>query len=302
MKKSLLSNMKIWITVTLSVLLVGMVLFGIFGFAKSVDYKDGYEISVTANDILDDSVDVMKNATEKYFNDNGLKPVKGSSQTLNGGETLVYKFYNDVSDHKEGLKAAVQEALDSKGLTVTVDSYETIKEYDSYAGYAILAGCIVLAAAFVYCLITDKNVASGLALLAASIVSVLLYMSLTAIIRVSFAPFGVAMGVFAGLLSLVYSFGILARCKDTVKKDVKAAAAEIGEKAALKSSLRICVIECTIIVLGIIAIIAGGGVLASFGALALIASASSAFTSIIFAAPIWAALLGTKPGKNVPAK
>ena len=153
MKKSLLPGMKIWITIIISVLLVGMVLLGIFGFNKSIDYRAGYEVSVTANDILDDSVEIMKSTTEKYFSDNGLKPVKQTEQQLNGGETLIYKFDKDVSAHKDGLQTAVQAKLTEKGLTVTVNTYETMKKYESYAGYAILAGCIVLAAFFLYNLI-----------------------------------------------------------------------------------------------------------------------------------------------------
>lgn len=303
MKKSVLSNMKIWVTVLLSLLLVGMVLFGVFGFNKSIDYKEGYEVQVSANDILDDSVSIMKNATEKYFSDNGLKPVNSSSQTLNGGETLVYKFDKDVSEHIDGLKTDVQAALDSKGITVEVNAFETIKKYDSYAGYSILAGCIVLAIAFIYNTIADKmKIANALTIVAAAMVSILLYMALVAIIRVSFAPFGVAMGVLSGLLTLVYSTGILAKCKEAVNKGVKKTNFEIGEDAVKNSALRLCVIECTIIIVALITIIFGSAVVASSGILALIASASATFVSAIFVGPLWATLSGKKPDKNRPAE
>ena len=225
---------KLFIIITLSLLVVGMTIFGVFGFNQTVDYKDGYEVRVSIDQSVGKAKDILLEETNAYFADNGVKSDAYAFQKLDDGKTLVYKFTNKAPDAVSGVAAHVDDKLLAEGLDVktTVDVAEVIgnKKFDVVG--LILAVSIAIVVTFLFALIMEK-LAASIAVLFSSTVAGLAFIALMSIVRLPAYPFigfSVALSVaLAGVLSI----STANRLRGAFKAAEKPVASQIAESVML---------------------------------------------------------------------
>lgn len=294
MKFSITKYFKIFLIIALSVVVVGMVFLGIFGFNKTVDYGAGYETKVHVNQYTPtgNTIEVTKFATEEYFGENGVKPLAYTQRAEGTGLDLIYKFNKDVSEKCAGLEAAVQNALDTNaevvGLTATVEFYQTKAAASGQFGWILLAVGIAAVVFFVYLLFAAKF-AQAISVISSAVLSAILYISLASITRVPIYPTGSIIGVFAFVLSAVLSAVMASRFKEISKLNENLSAEEIADEGARKSLLRFIVIGALVAFASIIFIAVGPAYVRFVGIQLFLADlavlfASFNFTPIIFSA------------------
>lgn len=217
---ALAKKYKLFIVITLAILVVGMTLFGIFGFNQAVDYKDGYEVRVSVEQKAGNSLTVLESATEEYFAKEGIKPIEYATQKMDEGKTLVYKFNKDVKIDEDALAAHIQSKLDADSsitnLTATAD-YNSVVGYKEFkAGYLLLAVSVAVVAIFVYTVIMEK-LSGAVATVGASVLAALAFVALMAITRLPAYPVVGVTIALAMVSCAVLACATVARCKEEYK-------------------------------------------------------------------------------------
>ncbi len=293
MKFSFANRIRLFLIVTLTLLVVGMTIFGVLGFNQTVDNKPSYEMQVSVDQIAGDSVEILKTSSESAINnlfDNY------SVQEMNEGSVLVYKFSYDVTEKAAEVQASVQTALANcsvSGINANVKVYQNLGNYYSQAGVVILALSIAIVVIFVYALIMNK-LAGGVAVVCSSILSVLLFLSIMAITRIPAQPYLAVLCSATAVIASVLALVITTKYKATLKAEEKLTSFEIAEN--VNNSFR-----SIYVILGVglacLAIIAGAiGALSSvFLGLAVLVSGVASMASAVYMTPfIWSLISGKR--------
>ena len=290
---SLSKRFKIFTVVALALVLVGMIVLGIFGFNNTVDFKGGYEVKVHVNQYTatDNTIDVAKSATEKYFSDNGLKATAYSQQADGTGLDLIYKFTSDVTEKCGGLEEAVQTALTEKAEVTGLTATASVLRFDAVSGgksLIILAICLSAVALFVYALFAVR-LSGAVTVICTSVIGILLYTALISIFRVPVDPTGDVGAALVFALSEILSIVLAHRFKETsiVRDDLTVEeVADLGVKQGL---LRLIFIACAVAAASVILIAVGPAYIRLLGVQLLIASASSFFAAFAFTSTLYVA-------------
>lgn len=291
---------KLWITITLALIVAGMAILGIFGFNQTVDYSDSYELQVKVEKNLGDANVIMTEEVDKYFAEKGIKDAEYSRQSETDGEKLIYKFkssetlFEDASGLdtiKSELKTRIEQAfidrgseqIKNAGLQVEVNAYSATHVINQNVWKFVLAIGIALVVMLVYVMIMEK-VAGSLTVFFNAIIASILTIALMALTRVPAYPYLYGAIAISALLASVISMVIVNRCKEIARNvaNEKMTASEIGAKATGLSALRVMFMGGAILVASLLLIILGTGMLKLMGLQLLVAGASSIFTAYGF--------------------
>lgn len=307
--KSVTGKFKIWLVVTLVVIVAGMAILGVFGLNQSVDTAPAYEIDVSVDVNIDNASETLKSASEKYFDDNGMSVVKYATQTFGDGEKVAFKFSyldeNNIAAIKSGLKTAVESALADKGLgglEVTVNAYESQGYNYKPIGYTVLAFGIAAVAIFVYYAFMEK-ISGALTVICSSAISAVLYIALAALTRIpADAYFGTCVAfaaVFAGVLSGI----IVNRCGELIRNvgNDKKSYFEIGDIATNSSVTRFAFLSVALLIACAVLAILGSVMVKFIAAHVAIAGIASLFVAYVWTAVLWAAFKNFKKDKKYQA-
>lgn len=294
----LIKKFKWFIVATLAILVVGMTLFGIFGFNNTVDYKESYEVKVSIDQNVDDAVKILKETTDKFFETNGIDDKGYAFQTQGNGTTLIYKF-SSLSDAQlakiDGLESVLNTALASTSAVATVDDPSIVLgANDLQSGWVILALGIAMVAIFIYLLIMEK-LASAVAVICSSALSTLLFVALMAITRVPAIPFVEVLACLAGIIGAVLAVTTVGRYREEIKNTTgKFSAASVADAVAKKDKKKY--------LLALIAILVAAVAVAAFfvpyimimGAQIAIAGLVATFSAYFMTPFMWVLIKGRK--------
>ena len=298
MKKTTIDRIKFFIVATLSILLVGFIILGIFGFNGTVDYPNksvnGYELQVSVDQKAGDAYGIMKTSTEEFFNNNGLTPVN-ASQTLANGKTIIYKFDKDVTDKVAALKEYVSGKLTAAELSVdfTAEVYELYKQGFDGVWWLILAGGIALVIIFVYALIMEK-LAGSVAIIFSSVLSALLFVALLAITRIPAAPFVGAGVIAAAVIGGAMSVATVNRFKEENKNNDSLSVKDITDKVLKTERDKYIIFGAAVAVASVAFIVFGLSYLMIAGAQLLLAGLAGTFTAYLGSTFMWSVIKGSK--------
>ena len=289
----ILNKTKIFLIAGLAIVLVGMVFLGIFGLNKTVDYKESYEIKVSVNINEKNSSEVVKDATEKYLADNGVSYVRYGTQSLEDGETFIYKTQDKKELDAEGLKNAVQAALDEKaevaGLIAYASIYKISVTYSGNVLKTVIAIAVAAAIVFVIGLFTLKA-AGATTVLSVSVISALLFVSLISLLRIPAEPsFFVAMAASV-ILAQTFAFADVYSFERELKATEKSDFAQIKDGVLSKSFKSAVMILCATVIFTIVSLIFGEIYLLFSGLQLIIAVLTAGLTSLVGSPVIFDAL------------
>lgn len=217
---------KLFIIITLSILVVGMTLLGVFGFNQTVDYKDSYEVRVSIDQSVEKAKDILLEETNAYFAENGIKSKSYAFQKLDDGKVLVYKFNKEVPAAVDGVAAHVDAKLTAESLNAktTVDVSKIIGNKKSSVGALLLGIGVATVLTFIFALIMEK-LAASVAVAFSSALSFITFIALMSITRLPaypFVGFSVAISVaLAGVLSISTANRLRNEYKTAEKPDAK---------------------------------------------------------------------------------
>ena len=295
-----MNKMKWFIIAALSILVVGMTLFGIFGFNNTVDYRVSHEIQVSVDQNIDEAKTILKSSSEKFFSDNKISIV--SSQIADEGATIYYKLNTDQTSKISALKTAIQTALDADTDTVGINAEAkislTVKGGYLQTGSVLLALGIALVVIFLFVLIMEK-LAGAVAVVASAAASTLIFVSLMAITRIPAVPFVEIMATFGGLLAAVLAISNVGRYKEEIKNsDTKYSVCDIVEKVAIKDAKRYLFVLIAVLVASVAVMVFFTPYMLVMGGQLAIAGISAIVCSYFITPLVWTAIKGRKEKKN----
>lgn len=294
-------NIKIWIIAALITVLLGAIFIAVFGLNNTPDYKAAYEVSVSVDQNVNGSGELIKTTSEKYFSEKGYKYSSYATQITEDGATYIYKFNNAGDISESELKGKLEDALtadaDLNGLGLTVNALykKTATTADVNAGMVILACALSLLAAFIIALFMVK-LASATTIIINAVLSAIIYISLISITRIPAMPDFAIGGAIAVILAAVMTFVIAARYKETFKLNDKADVKAVAESGVKEGLLRLCFIAAAGI-FAAIALSATGSIYLLFTGLKVLVATVSAFLVSVVSTPVLFSTL-----KNVKAK
>ena len=292
----ILNKSRIWIIITVAVLVLGITFLTIFGFNNGVDFKKSYEVKISASEGINNVTDTIESSATEYFNENGIDFSSYAVQVTTNGD-VIYKFNQNVSNlNVEDLKNAVITAINEvdglEGIEITVNGpYETAVYYKLSVGYIILAVALAVVAIFVYLYFMEK-LAGALSVLATSLASMLFYTALLALTRIPASPYYLATLIGSFILTGIISVVIVNRCNE-LRKNVgndKFADIEIADKATVASLFRVAFMVGALVVSAIALLIFGSGYLKFLGLQIIALALTSSFVSLAWTGTIWSYL------------
>ena len=278
MKCNLSKYVKIGLVVTLGLILIGMVFFGIFGFNKTLDNSTSYQVIVSVDQDIDGEGAKVKETAEKYFDEVGVKVF--SVQEANEGSTYIYILKENKVD-AELLKNKVQEAV---GDSVVAEcSLKEVKEdFSNQVVNTVIALAVALAVIFVYLLVVNK-LATALTVIFNAIYASILAIALFALTRIPvFATieiYVVAAFVLSAILSVV--IGSRAREVETLVGNEKLTKGEVITQAIKDSMFRLLAFIVVVVAIGIVLVSAFTPHLIYSAIHVLIAGVSALVVSVI---------------------
>jgi preprotein translocase subunit SecF len=292
MKCSITSKIKTWLVITIAVIVVGMAMLGVLNINKGVDYVPSYEVSVSVDQDVANASETVKIEAEKYFAEKGLKLVSYAYQSMQKGNTHVYKFQSKTMINEQELTDLINQKLNSDKAFAEVFVRETVNPVNYEGLEVLLAAGLAIVAIFLYLLFIEKA-ASAFSVILVSIISSLVYASLIAITRIPVYPyFGVSV-VLAGLLAAVLSSATTQKFKEGLKtsSDYKA----IADQAAASSFSRYAIIFIILLITAVALAVAGGfGYLTYVGLALIVADVSAVFASYVWTPVLWTLLKSKK--------
>ncbi len=291
---------QIFIIITIAILVIGMALLGVFGFNKSIDAGDKYEIQITAESAREEHITLIQETCDAYFAENNVNVSSYSIQMIDEGETIIYKSTSDLQGAVAGLKTALDGVLGSTSLIVEVNAFE-VNAYNNYEiTWVIIALAVAVVGTFIY-LIYMQKLSGALTALAVSLLSGLLYVALLGITRIPCDPTFIAFGAVAVILGGVLAIGIVGRCIELIKNvgNDKVSNYELANMALKKSYKRIWVVLGTLVIVSI-ALVALSicGYFMFAGVQLLCAVISGGFSAIAWTPLIWPTLKKYKRNKR----
>ncbi len=302
MKKSIFSKIKILLIATLIIIVAGMVVLGVVGFNNTVDYNESYRLTVKAQHILENSADTMKEAVDNSLSAKGIEVVGFATETVNDGETLVYKLYQDVTSQCEAIKQDVDTALQSLGLTAEVNCQKFVPQTSFDNLWLLLAAGIALIAIFLYSFFMDKRkVSGGLATVVISVLSGILALALIVITRVPASPYWAATVAISTILGAILSTAITSRFNEALKNvgNDKLSYSQIAKSEVKQSFLRGCFVLGAVVLASALMLILGNVYVKFLGIQVLIAGISAVFSATCFTSSIWAFFKGLKKDRKI---
>lgn len=225
------NNMKIvekakyWLIALVTVIVVGAILLGVVGFNKSLDYKGGVEVKVTA--YLEEVQEDVEKVSKKVFKQYGLTVDSYSELDGTKDYSFVYKF--DLNAVPDGLLDDLKAEFESYEVTyggTTMMLSENITEVDvelfgrsasvSTALWALLALSVATVVAFVY-LVFRYKWRRALTVVLATLVSVGLTLLVTAITRIKVNPSYIAAVAFTFVFSAILAVVYANKVKETMR-------------------------------------------------------------------------------------
>ncbi len=307
--KNMSKSLKIFTVIALSAIVVGMVFLGIFGFNKTLDYDNGYELKIEIEgnygETAESTAGKMKTAAEKYFNEKGVNYKNYSVETLENGNVLLIKLDQQSSEKIviADLTAKIDDAIFESGLTSSASLYKKQIFTSSELGWVILGLGITAVIMFIYVFFTEK-LAGALSVIITSLISVLLFLSLMAITRIPATPFVYTVMAFTCLLGASLSLVLVNRLSE-LKKNVgndKKTGAELGDVALKSSAVRLAFVSGAILLAGLLFAIIGPAYLRFLGLQIIVSVISSLFATVSFSAVLWRVFKNDKKSKNLPEK
>lgn len=288
---------KLWIIITLLIVVAGMVMLGMFGLNQNPDYNSSYEICVGVDQNVNGSGEIVKNAAEKYFEEKNVKIASYATQTMDDGAMFVYKLCDkaEAIDATE-LKTAVQNALNANELTENLvaktEGVNGVKVtyYKEVFGVALGLGIAALVS-FVYLVLVEKPVAALSAVLG-SLVSALLFISLISIARIPAYPTFAAGLAFSFVLALIFSTVIVNRFREVMKivGNEKMTVSEIASKGVKQSVARVSFAAVAVFVAAIPFAITMSWGLVSFALQILVADVAALLASLFWTSFFWSSI------------
>ena len=291
-------NKKIWLIITLLIVIAGMVFLGVFGLNQTPDNGKSFEVRAGVDVDIDGSGKIAKDAAVKYFNDNNLKYAAYATQVYDDGAMFVFKFdtVSAPAVDTAALETAIQNALKANAqtekLTAKVEGvYEVnVTRYGEVLGVTLAIG-VAAVAALLYLMLTEKP-AAAVASFCSALISAVLFLSIIAVARIPAYPAFTATLAFAFTLGLIFSAVLTNRFREVMKiagneKLDKSAIAAKGVKQGLAR-----IIFVTIAVLfAALPLAVFGGLSLTFVALQLVAAAVAAMFAVLFWTPfLWIGL------------
>ena len=290
MKINVISKLKIWLIITLIVIVAGMAMLGVFGLNDTLTQDAHYEISVGVDQDVDGASLKAKGFAETYFAEKGINDVGYTYQSMKDGTIHVYKFATATGINAEELTAYVTEKLANDKVVVesSVNQVVANPSFDLW-GLVIALGISVVAV-FVYLIIMEKLFAT-LSVLICGVISSVLTLSILALTRIpSIDTWALSVGVSA-ILSSVLSIVIVKRCQEQARLDTKADKKVIAENAVNNSLTRFAFVFIALVVGALaLGLIGGIGYLTFVALNVLVIAVSTVFTSLIWTPIIWSAL------------
>lgn len=301
--KVLSKKFKLFIAVTLAVLVVGMSLFGFLNFNQTVDYKNSYEVRVSVEHKAGNAFEVIESATEEYLASKGIKAAEYATQKINEGKVVIYKFEKDVKINEDDLEKFVQAKLDAqpeiKEITATAE-YSEVKGYAKFeAGWMLLGLGVGVVVAFIYALIMEK-LSGAVACLSVSIISALVYTALMAITRIPAYPAIGSTICLATVLGAVLAIYTVSKCKAEFKKTASAKpdVFAIAEKVMNNELKNYIIFAIAIILAALCVCVFFNAYMAIVGAQIVLASLSALVVAYFGAPLVWALIKGCKKSKK----
>ncbi len=292
-----MTKTKLFIVITLAVLVIGFVLFGVLGLNNTVDYRNAYQIEITADANVQDTMETVKTVSDDYFAKAGVKAQGFAFQQTDS--KLIYKFATDISSIDCGaLKTEIETALNStSNVEVFASTSQTIT--DNQIGWICLACGLAILASFVYILIMEK-LAGAVSVIASSILSAVLFLAVMGITRIPAQPFVMASLLLSVGLTAILSSVIVNRCNEALKNvgNDKSTYVKIAEDMTNQSTFRI-IVSLSVLALAAIALLAVAPVYVKFAGLQLIvAGLVAGFVSVGYTGLVWAKVRALYKGKK----
>lgn len=292
-------SVKLWVIISLVVVLAGAIMISVFGLNETPDYKTAYEISVSVDQNVKGSGELADGTAKEYFNEKGYKSSAYATQVTDDGATYIYKFNKAGEISENELKDRIVAAfaadadLSGLGLTVKVLYKQTAVTSGIKAGGVILACALGLLAAFIVSFFIVKA-ASALTVVCNAVMTAVLYVMILAVTRIPALPdfvIGCAVGI---ILSVIMTFVVACRYKEKLKGDDKADIKEIAASGLKEGAARLYFIAGAGL-LAAIAFSATGSVYLLFTGLKILAATVSALIVTCVATPaLWTLLKGKK--------
>ena len=295
MKNGIMNKIK-WFVVSILVLLVaGMVVLGFAGFNNTLDFADSYEVNITIEIVNDDSKEILKDTADKYLEQKGVEV--SSYQIARNG--IIYKMDNDPTAKVSDLQTVITTALDAN--EATSDNVVEVKVNKVYAlgeimqpATILLAFGIAIVAIFLYMLIMNK-LASAVAVICSSLVSILAFISLMAITRIQALPFIEVAAMFAGILGAILSVSTVGKYKYMLKNTTeKTSAKEIADKVAILEGKKYLITLIGVIIAGFAVFAFLKPYLMIIGGQIALAGVAAVFSAFFTTPLLWTAIKGSK--------
>ena len=300
---------KLFIVISLVLLVVGMTIFGIFGFNQAIDFKKGYEVRVSIDNNVGNAKSVLEDATESYFDAKGIVSAEYAFQKMDDGKTLVYKFREKISVTESDIETYVQNKLDTDVKNNGVAVGAGVVEVDAFygevlgndyfeVGWLLLALGIGVVITYVYAKIREK-LSGATATVGASLLASLLFVAVMGITRIPAYPF-VGYGIaLAAVLAAALSIATVGRCKEELKNSASAKLNtwQVADKVMKYEGKKylFTVVAVLIAAVALVAFIVPYLIIAA-GQMA-IAGLCACFAAYFGAPLVWAAIKGSKKKK-----
>ncbi len=310
--KNVTKHFKIWLIVTLVVLVAGMTIFGVFGMNKSANVGAAYEVEVKVDGVVkEEAANTIKTTAETYLTENGYALVSYTTQQLKGNseERFILKLssieQSKVTTLTSGLKTAIETAINEGGANsyIATVKVSTSKAYNNETfGFVAIAFAVAAVIIFVYYAFMEK-ISGALTVLCNMAITAALFIAVVACARVPAAPYFGAGLAFAVALSGVLSGGIVNRCNELTKNvaNDKKSLYEIGDVASSSSLTRFLFLAVAILIVCALFIILGSVMVKFAAILALIACVVAMFSAYAWSAFFWATFKKFKKTKKYKA-
>ncbi len=279
---------KIFVIITVAVLVVGLVLFGIFGFNDTVDYKKSTEVTVSVDSNVTAPEEKMIAVSEKYFEKVGVSDVAYAFQQTGDG-TLIFKFAGDTTVIDAAQLKSEIEAEIGNGLVITVTMNEVFNITDNQIGWICLACGLAIVASFLYILIMEK-LAGALSVIITSLLSAIMFVAVMGIARIPAQLFVWVSLLFSVGFAAILSTVIVNRCNEALKNVANDGNTyvKIADDMTKESAFRI-ILSFAVLLIFAVALLVIAPVYVKFAGLQLIvAGVVATFVSVAWTGIVWA--------------
>lgn len=252
MKFSIVNKFKIWIILTLVVIVSGLTVLGFLGFNNATPDKPYYEVTVSVDQDVKSSAQITESSAKDFFNSNNLSYASYSVQKTGLNTKFIFKFSNNVSDAIDGLEEYIETQINDAERDVEVKLYQAESVKNDNLLKTLLCGLIALAIIFVVSLISYK-LKSALSIIISSILAVVTFIAITALSRIPTAPFITVTTFVSLILSVVLSLLVVNGYSNVEKLsgNEKLSCFEIADASVKASLLPIIVFAICLIAISV---------------------------------------------------